>query len=143
MRKEAVIIPYPGSCASVNHYLGRRKDGGYYVKAETKTFKEELMWLLKRCYIDDKWQLPIEVTCSGWFENERAAPDLSNLSKCILDTIEELTGINDKNMRWVDGKRTIAPKEKPYLLIVIKEGVASKPEPLPDSAKSKSRRVRG
>ena len=114
----SINIPYPGSHISVNHYLGRNKNGGYYVKPEANDFKEELQWLLKRCQLED-YILPLEVICSGWFKNERSAPDLSNLSKIILDSIQELTGWNDKDFRWHDGTRNIGFKE-PYLLITIK-----------------------
>ncbi len=120
VRREIIQMDYIGDCLSVNHYLGRRRGGGYYVKQETRDWKEEFQWLLKRLHLED-WQLPLEITCSGWFKDERSAPDLSNLSKIILDSIEELTGINDSNYRWRDGTRTIDRKCKPYLLITIKE----------------------
>ncbi len=42
-------------------------------------------------------------------------------SKVILDSIEEVTKINDKDYRWHDGKRVIGVEE-PYLLITIGEG---------------------
>ncbi len=120
-RQEIIRMPYAGSCLSANHYLGRRKGGGYYIKPETKAWKEEFQWLLQHCHIED-YKLPIEVTCSGYFKNERSAPDLSNLSKVILDSIEELTKMNDKDFRWHDGKRVIDKGCNPYLLITIKEG---------------------
>ena len=123
---ESVKIPYPGSHISVNHYLGRNKHGGYYVKPEANAFKEELQWLLKHCHLED-FELPLEVKCSGWFKDERSAPDLSNLSKVILDSIQELTGINDREFRWHDGERCIGFKD-PYLLITIK-GTGTTPSP--------------
>ena len=119
MKHDAIKIYYPGSFISVNHYLGRRKDGGYYVKPECRAWKEELQWLLKLCHLED-YKLPLEVTCSGYFGHWGVAPDLSNLSKVVLDAIEELTGINDKDMRWHDGERLAGYKE-PYLLITISE----------------------
>ncbi len=138
MKRDSVQIDYPGAEISVNHYLGRRKDGGYYIKPETVVFKTELQWLLKHCHLED-YTLPLEVSCSGWFKNERSAPDLSNLSKIINDSIEELTGINDKFIHWHDGKRIIGEKH-PYLIITISESpqVASS---VP--TKLKSDRVKG
>ena len=124
-RQETIKIDYPGSEISVNHYLGRRKDGGYYVKPETTVWKTEFQWLLKRLHLED-WRLPLLVKCSGYFKDERSAPDLSNLSKIIMDSIEELTGINDKDFRWHDGERLAGYKD-PYLLITIKES-EDKPE---------------
>lgn len=119
MRQDIIKIMYPGSCISVNHYLGKRKDGGYYVKPDCKAWKIEFQWLLKKCRLEE-YKLPLEISCDGYFKNLRTAPDLSNLSKVILDSIQELTGVNDKNYRWHDGVRLIGYKD-PYLLITIKE----------------------
>lgn len=120
-RCDAIKIDYPGDCISVNHYLGRRKGGGYYVKQEAKDWIEEFQWLLKKCHLEE-YKLPIEVTCSGYFKDERSAPDLCNLSKIIMDAIEELIEVDDKDFRWHDGMRIIGVKE-PYLLIALKEGI--------------------
>ena len=119
MRKEVIQMPYVGEL-SVNHRLGKRKGGGFYLKQEVKDWNEEFGWLLKRLHLED-WKLPLSVTCGGVFKDERSAPDIHNLSK-ILDVIEEVTGINDKFMEWHDGNRVINPKETPYLHIVIGEG---------------------
>ena len=125
MHKEVIKIGYPGNCISVNHYLGRRKGGGYYMKPEAKAWAEEFMWLLKRLHLED-WELPLQITCSGYFKNWKEAVDLSNLSKVILDTIEELTGINDSNFRWRDGERLLVKGEPPFLLIAISDALQSK-----------------
>ena len=142
MKHDAIKIHYPGSEISVNHYLGKRKGGGYYVTPECKAWKEELQWLLKHCHLED-YRLPLEVTCSGWFKDERSAPDLSNLSKVILDSIQDLIGGNDKDYRWRDGQRVIGVKEPAYLLITVKESVDNTPKPLPDALGLKSRGVKG
>ena len=116
--KEALIeIGYIGSDLSVNHYLGRGKHGKPYVKSSVVAWKAELGWLLKTYHLED-WKLPLSVTCSGRFKDKRV-PDLSNLSKVILDSIEEVTGINDRNMRWHDG--TVEYGEPPVLWITIQE----------------------
>ncbi len=129
MKQDTIKLPYPGDCISVNHYLGRRKGGGYYVLPETKVWKEEIQWLLKRCHLED-YHLPLHVTCSGYFKNERAAPDLSNLSKVILDSIQDLIGGNDKDYRWHDGTRTIGELH-PYMLITIRESSEEVPQNAP------------
>jgi len=121
MRSITVKIHYPGSDISVNHYTGRRKGGGTYVKAEAKDFMTELGWLLKSAHIEN-WTMPISVTCSGRFKDKNNTPDLSNLSKCILDGIEELTGINDQNYRWHDGTITWNKDKLPELTITVEEG---------------------
>lgn len=119
-RQVIVNMPYPGMVISVNHYTGRRGDGGYYVKAEARAWMEELGWRIKTFHIED-WDLPLHVTCGGQFIDLNHAPDLSNLSKCTLDAIEECTGVNDRDMRWHDGERVIKAGEEPKLMITIQE----------------------
>jgi Holliday junction resolvase RusA-like endonuclease len=123
MSKRVVLfqIDYPGSVISVNHYKGRGYGGREYVKPETKDFKTTIGWQIKQHHIEE-WQTPISVTCSGCFKDERSAPDLSNLSKVILDAIQEVTGTNDKHMRWHDGDRRIDKTVIPFLQITIQEG---------------------
>lgn len=112
MNKVRVQIDYPGSVISVNHYKN-----GYYTKPETRNFMEELGWLIKMSHVEN-WKRPLSVTCSGRFKDARSAPDLSNLSKVILDAIQEVSGVNDRDMRWHDGERTLG-EAKPVLIITI------------------------
>ena len=117
-RSATVCIPYPGDCISVNHYRGRTRDGRDYVKPEARSWMESLGWMIKLHHIED-WRLPLTVTCSGVFLNAICRPDLSNLSKCILDAIEDATGINDREMLWRDG--TAGYGSLPELTITIEE----------------------
>lgn len=110
-----VKMPYIGKALSVNHY---KYKGQYYTRKETQAWMDELGWLIKAEHIED-WKLPLTVKCDGIFRNQRSQPDLSNLSKVILDAIQETTGVNDKNMRWVDGNVTY--DKDPYLMITITE----------------------
>jgi len=119
-RSVIVEMPYTGKELSVNHYLGRTRRGGVYVKGEVLKWKEVLGWQIKTSHIED-WNLPLTVMCDGQFSDKRSQPDLSNLSKIILDAIEESCGVNDRNMRWQDGVSTIDKEEEPMLLITIKE----------------------
>jgi Holliday junction resolvase RusA-like endonuclease len=122
-RQVVIGMPYPGQVISVNHYRGRTQDGREYVKADAEAWMNMLGWLIKAYHIED-WRLPLRVTCSGTFRDERAAPDLSNLSKCILDAIEDTTGVNDREMRWKDGDREIDGTKEPELIITIGEAIA-------------------
>ena len=115
MKEETIEISYPGSVITSNHYKYR---GGIYTKPEAKAFMVELGWTIKELHLDD-WRLPLHVTCSGRFKDRRV-PDLSNLSKVILDAIQEAGGVNDKYMRWHDGDVTYG--EPPVLWISITEG---------------------
>lgn len=111
--KAMIEMPYIGKELSVNHYKFK-----YYTKQVTKNWMEELGWKLKPFHFE-AWKLPLKVTCSGIFKNKRSTPDLSNLSKVILDAIEETTGINDRDMRWHDGIIAIG---EPTLFIEIEGG---------------------
>jgi len=99
-REATIEIEYPGAVISVNHYKYR---GGIYTRKEAQAWMDELGWLVKGLHLEE-WYLPLHVTCSGRFKDKRSQPDLSNLSKVILDAIEETTGMNDRDMRWHDGK---------------------------------------
>ncbi len=116
MREEVIKIDYPGSVISVNHY---KYAGGKYTRKETKIWMDELGWLIKHLHIED-WKLPLAVTCDGYFKDERSAPDVHNLFKVIADSIQEATGVDDKNYDMKSGKRVIGEKH-PYLLITIRE----------------------
>lgn len=111
-----IELPYIGGILSVNHY---KFFGGRYTRPEVKQWMERLGWSIKFYHIED-WGLPLIVTCSGRFRDKRV-PDLSNLSKVILDAIEEATGVNDKNMRWRDGDVFLSKDEDPCLIITIEE----------------------
>ena len=113
-RKIAIQMPYIGQVLSVNHF---KYAGGQYTKKEVKHWMKELGWLIKSSHIEE-WNLPLEVRCDGTFKDRGHQPDLSNLSKVILDAIEETTGVNDRNMRWRDGDVNYG---EPGLLITIKE----------------------
>lgn len=110
-----IAIDYPGSIISSNHY---KHYGGIYTKPEAKAFMEELGWKVKAYHIED-WKRPLHVTCSGVFKDKRSQPDLSNLSKVILDAIQEATRVNDRDMRWHDGQ--VLYGSNPVLMITIEE----------------------
>ena len=103
---------------SVNHYLGKRKGGGFYVKKSVKEWQEELGWLIKSHHVED-WNLPLKVTCDV-VQDDKRTRDISNFSKVVLDAIEELTGINDTNFRWQDGS-ILYTEDDPKLVIEITE----------------------
>ena len=115
-RQVAIAIRYPGSVISVNHYKYR----GRFTKPEARDWMNELGWMVKPYHLEE-WKLPLEVICSGIFKDLTRQPDLSNLSKVILDAIEETTGINDRDMRWRDGDAIINPNSEPTLQITIRE----------------------
>ena len=116
MNKITVGMPYIGKVLSVNHY----KYLGKYTRREVIDWMEELGWKLKPYHIED-WGIPLKVTCDGVFRDNRSTPDLSNLSKVVLDAIEDVTDVNDKNMRWRDGKVTINKNSEPTLWITVRQ----------------------
>lgn len=124
MRSITIEIEYPGCVITVGHYKHR---GGIYTKQEAKNWMEQFGWAIKEKQMfqpDDirDWRQPLSVRCSGRFKDQRATPDLSNLSKLILDELEEITGVNDKYMHWHDGDVTHCKEgEEPVLVITISE----------------------
>lgn len=118
MRSIKVEMPYIGGVLSENHYRGRRRDGNFYVRREVRDWMEELGWLIKTSHIGE-WALPLTVKCDGRFKNTHQQPDLSNLSKVVLDAIEEITVVNDRDMRWQDGG--VSYGEPALLTITITE----------------------
>lgn len=114
--KVTVEMPYIGKVLSVNHYRGF-SFLGVYIHRETRNWMEELGWKVKTAHIED-WKLPLKVRLDGQFKDKRHQPDLSNLSKIILDSLEESSGVNDRDMRWEDGDVTYG---EPKLWITISE----------------------
>jgi len=110
--KVTVEMPYIGKILSVNHYKHF-----WYTKRETRDWMELLGWKIKTSHIED-WKLPLKVRCDGRFKDKRNQPDLSNLSKVVMDSLEEASGVNDRDMRWEDGNVTYG---EPMLWITIKE----------------------
>ena len=119
-RSITVTMYYPGAVISVNHYMGRRGDGGTYVKREARDWMEGLGWSIKTAHIED-WIMPIKVLVSGTFKDNRSCPDVHNLLKVVCDSIEELTGINDKFYRTETGDAIIDNSVEPTLTITIEE----------------------
>ena len=142
-RRVTININYPGSIISVNHY---KYAGGRFTRKETKAWMTKLGWLIKSYHIED-WTLPLEITCGGFFKDERSAPDVHNLLKVIADAIQEVSGINDKNYHMTAGKREIVGnivgnREAPYLLITISES-ATPPIIVPTKSSRKGSKVSG
>lgn len=111
-----VSMDYIGKVLSVNHY---KYAGGIYTRKEVKAWMEEFGWRIKVSHIED-WKRPLSVRCDGRFKDKGHQPDLSNLSKVILDAIEDTTGVNDRDMRWQDGEVEYGI---PTLWITIKERI--------------------
>ncbi len=105
---------------SVNHYRGRRADGREFVKSDVKAWKDALGWTIKVYHVED-WNLPLTVSCKAVFP-DKIKRDSHNLSKCVLDAIQEVTGIDDSNMLWHDEPPRMAQLyEEPKLIITISE----------------------
>lgn len=122
--KEIVIGTNLIKNLSVNHYLGV-STYGRYVKIEVKEWKETLGWLIKEACRNlpplDEWKLPLNVKCDVQFpKDKRRIGDISNYSKVVLDAIQDVSGVNDRDMRWQDGDVTFGDEAR--LVITISEG---------------------
>jgi len=113
-----ISMDYPGAVISINHY----KFKGRYTKKEARDWMDGLGWKIKQYHIED-WKQPIKVSISGVFKDKRSTPDLSNLTKVCLDALEEVSGVNDRNMRWHDGAITINKNVEPVIMITIQEAI--------------------
>jgi len=101
---------------SVNHYLIKAKHG-VFKRKEVKDWQDELGWKVKPAHIED-WKRPLKVTCD-LVQNDNRTRDLSNFSKVILDALQEVSTVNDSEMRWHDG--VIFKGFVPRLIITIEE----------------------
>ena len=117
MREIKVVMPLISNL-SVNHYLIKSKHG-FFKRKEITAWQDALGWQIKTSHIED-WKLPLTVRCD-LTQNDYRIRDISNFSKVVLDAIEEATGVNDRDMRWMDGLWTGSHTEEPNLLITIKE----------------------
>jgi hypothetical protein len=116
-RMVIVVMDYPGSIISENHYLGR--NGKHtYVKDEARIWQTELIFKIKRYEID--WQLPLKVTVEAVFKNRRESCDLHNF-KCLYDAIQLATGLDDKNFHTATSPGIIDKSQRPHILITIEE----------------------
>lgn len=102
---------------SVNHYLIKSRRG-FFKRKEVKDWQKELGWKIKTLHLED-WKLPLEVRCD-LSQTDNRTRDISNFSKVVLDAIEEASGVNDRDMRWRDGK--INKGIVDWLIITINEG---------------------
>lgn len=119
MKEVLVSMPYIGAVLSVNHFKIR----GRFTRRETKDWmmvlSERIRMQSYKQYKRQKWQTPLEVIVSARFENKRSSPDLHNLAKVILDSVEAATGVNDKEIRYRDGN--VIYGKDPELYITVRE----------------------
>jgi len=108
---------------SVNHYRGRSRYGGEYVKKPIKEWKETLGWLIKECELKGdtrivEWKLPIKVKVDI-VQTDNKTRDAHNYLKVPCDAIEDYSGINDTNYETEAGVPTHG--EYAELILTIKE----------------------
>ena len=117
MKEIKISMPYIGKSLSCNHW---KYKGGLYTRKETKQWMDALGWQLKPHHVED-WRQPITVRIDGVFKNLRSCPDLHNIGKPVYDSIEEVTGLNDRNYKTETGEPLIRHDEEPTILITIRE----------------------
>jgi hypothetical protein len=117
-RHETIRMPYPGCVITENHYLGRNGKSSY-VKPEAREWQNDLIQLIKNCKVQD-WTLPLKITVSGVFKNDRERCDLHNL-KILYDSIQKATGLNDKDYHTETIPGVIDKEQSPHLDIKLEE----------------------
>ncbi len=103
---------------SVNSYRGRRADGREFVKSDIKEWKNALGWIIKLAHLEE-WKLPLTVSCKAIFP-DNIKRDSHNLSKVVLDAIQEVSWVDDCNMLWHDEPPEVN-RSDPKLIITITE----------------------
>jgi hypothetical protein len=117
-RNIAFQLNYPGCVIAENNCyegFGRNR----HMKPEAKAWSDELIWTIRRCGVEN-WKAPLKVTISGVFKNKQRCPDLQNM-KLVYDSIQTVTGLNDKFFATETIPPVINPEETPHLNIKIEE----------------------
>ena len=86
----SLTLPYP---PTVNHYYGRTKFGGVYIKPKGKTYRREVSVLManqKLKPISGPLKVVIEV-----FPPDKRKRDSDNLNKALLDALQHGGAYND------------------------------------------------
>lgn len=96
-----VKMPYIGSCLSVNHYQGRRRGGGTFIKPETKEWMGLLTSLMRQKMKNKTFEKPVYITVRYTFKDRRCSCDPNNLHKVIADALQPVFG-NDKDFCFID-----------------------------------------
>jgi len=117
MSKIVIREPYIGSVLSVNHCYFTNKRGQRLLYPEAKNWMEALAWDVIAAIECNTQNLPLKVTVSGVFKDQRSVPDLHNLDKLIMDAVALGTGVNDRYIGFETGSSTIG--ETPELIIEI------------------------
>jgi len=118
-RSATIGYPYIGGVLSVNRY---KYHGTHVTRTEVKDWMQGLGWMIKAYHIEG-WKLPIKIKVGGVFKDKRSCPDIHNLLKPICDSIEEVTGINDRGYE-TETSEPIIDKwcDEPMLFITVAEG---------------------
>ena len=84
--KLKLILPYP---PSINHYYGRRRGGGMYIKANGNDYREVVNNIVRehrpRIYM---FSDPLKVIIAAERPDKRRR-DIDNIQKCALDALEK------------------------------------------------------
>lgn len=117
-RSEVITMDYPGCYISEDHCYNRN-GRNTFMKPEAREWQEELILKLKQTGIPD-FKSPISVTLSGIFKNEKRSIDIHNL-KIIYDSIQKVTGINDRGFITHTYPGSVLSNCDPFILIKIEE----------------------
>lgn len=80
-RMETIELPWP---PSGNHQHGQNKNGGRYLNAKTKAYRQDVGWMCKRLDTYGTRKIHVEITA---FPPDSRRRDLDNLCKPALDAL--------------------------------------------------------
>ncbi len=110
-------MPWP---PSVNHYYGRRKSGGAYIKPRGEQYRLEVLALSRK----GRWpkfgkaRLEVSLIC---YPPDRRERDLDNIEKALFDALQH-AGVYERDSQ-IDKKTSHRRESKPPGSVVITMGV--------------------
>ena len=109
-----IEMAYLGGVLSVNRYKW-----GVFTRPEVRQWMDELAFIIRAMVNSQglKFDVPLKVKVDGQFINKRATPDLHNIGKIVMDSVEDAVGINDRDFVVTIGKPQIGEEAK--LIITI------------------------
>ena len=120
MWKMKIEMPYFGNL-SVNRYkiVGRGGRPTNATKPEVLNWMSDLADSIREhTNFSEFYGMPVLIKLTGFFYDDRATPDLSNLHKVIGDAVEPALGVNDREFKFLDEGYTTGCSN-PHLIIEL------------------------
>lgn len=104
----------PGRCVPCPRPRAVRGRGAYYPKRYTDWLDAARVEVLRACG-RPLWDGPVKLVV--WFVGARPNADIDNLLKSVLDAIQGIAIVDDKQVRWVEAAKISGQPETEVELI--------------------------